>query len=494
MYLNANLKMTSHRGSRLRSGSCLKRNLGIVCLVVVLVTGSAWSAEYRIDTQDAFNRLKDKTYAPGDTILFKRGTAFEGMFAPLGQGKPGQPIRIAIYGDGEKPVIDAGGKARAGLFLRNPAFWEVDGLEITNTDGSDKDQGDLFGIYVLADSGEGVFEHVYISNCYIHDVNGKVAGKMRGGIHVHIKELKKSIFHDLRITGNRIFRVGGVGIGNQSSCGNVTVNKDGTYTAHNLWTKIYVADNHIDSTGRNNIIARASKNAVYERNVLANSSRYSTGHSIFNFNTDGIKIQYNEAYGNVGRGGWDRGGFDADYSSVNTLIQYNYSHDNMWFCGIMKKPNHNVTIRHNISVNDRQGIYYFGFKRKDATQIHIYNNTHYVRKGLNVKVFAMNTAPLNSTFERNIFYFEDKGEWGKPGINTVFNDNVYFNITPPPSDKRAHTKAPLFVDPGKAPQEIDLKTMTALDGYRLREDSPYESPTAMDNGYGAFMTLPQGGD
>ena len=27
----------------------------------------------------------------------------------------------------------------------------------------------------------------YINDCYIHDVNGKVAGKKRGGIHVHVK-------------------------------------------------------------------------------------------------------------------------------------------------------------------------------------------------------------------------------------------------------------------------------------------------------------------
>ena len=104
----------------------------------------------------------------------------------------------------------------------------------------------------------------------------------------------------------------------------------------------------VNFTGRNNIIARVSKDAIYERNTLANSSRYSTGHSIFCFNTDRIKIQFNEAYGNVGEGGIDRGGFDADYNCVNTFIQYNYSHDNLWFCGIMKKRNRNVVIRYNL--------------------------------------------------------------------------------------------------------------------------------------------------
>ena len=156
-----------------------------------------------------------------------------------------------------------------------------------------------------------------------------------------------------------IYRVGGVGIGNSSSCGKLEFRKHNV-VGHYLWTKVYVADNYVDLTGRNNIIARVSKDAVYERNTLANSSRYSTGHSIFCFNTDGIKIQFNEAYGNVGEGGIDRGGFDADYNCVNTFIQYNYSHDNLWFCGIMKKKNRNVVIRYNLSQNDKEGIYFYG--------------------------------------------------------------------------------------------------------------------------------------
>jgi hypothetical protein len=168
---------------------------------------------------------------------------------------------------------------------------------------------------------------IRINDCYIHDINGKVAGKRRGGIHVHISNLKSSVFRDLRITNNRIVRIGGVGIGNDSSCGRVEFREQET-VPHYLWKKVYVAGNYIDRTGRNSIIARVSEDAIYEHNTLANSSRYDTGHSIFCFNTDGIKIQHNEAYGNVGEGGMDRGGFDADYNCVNTFIQYNYSHDN----------------------------------------------------------------------------------------------------------------------------------------------------------------------
>jgi hypothetical protein len=430
--------------------------------------------EYRIDSQRRFDALSTAVFFPGDTILFRRGVQFNGMFAPSGNGTEQAPIRIRVYGDGARPRIDSKGKHIAGLFLKNVSYWEVDGLEITNTDGTDRDQGQLFGIYILANATEGTYRHVYINDCYIHDINGKVAGKKRGGIHVHVKDLNATTIHDLRITNNRIVRVGGVGIGNDSSCGRVEFREHDT-VSHHLWTGVYVAGNYIDRTGRNSIIARVSKDAVYEYNTLANSSRYDTGHSIFCFNTDGIRIQYNEAYGNVGDDGQDRGGFDADYNCVNTFIQYNYSHDNMWFCGIMKRRNRNAVIRYNVSQNDKQGIYFYGFENsREARNIHIYNNTHFVGKGLDVSVFPEGRTPINSLFENNIFFFEDRGQWGKnaKGINTVFRNNLYSNITPHESDTRPITADPMFVRPGIAGTDIDLKTMDALLGYRLKSGSP----------------------
>jgi len=434
----------------------------------------SFAKDYHIDCQQDFADLSTAVFQSGDVILFKRGARFEGMFSPSGSGAENAPIQIAAYGPGKRPRIDALGKSKAGLLLRDASFWEVDGLEITNTDGTDEDQGELFGIYVLAEGKEDIFEHVYVNDCYIHDVNGRVAGKHRGGIHLHVRNLGASKFHDVRITNNRIVRVGGVGIGNASSCGRVEFRAHETIP-HNLWTKVYVAGNHIDHTGRNNIIARVSKDAVYEHNTLANSSRYGTGHSIFCFNTDGIKIQRNEAYGNVGEGGKDRGGFDADYNCVNTFIQYNYSHDNLWFCGIMKKPNRNVVIRYNLSHNDKEGIYFYGFeKSREAEDIHVYNNTHYVRKGLHVSVFPEGRTPLNSRFENNVFFFEGEGKWGKnsEGIHTAFRNNLYFGIIPHESDVSPKTADPVFCRPGTSGTDIDLKTMGALRGYWLRPDSP----------------------
>lgn len=457
--------------------------------MIVLLFGlfqSCYARDYLVDSQRKFDAISGRKLQAGDAVLLRRGMQFTGMLAPRGQGTELKPIRIDAYGEGARPQIHAMGVQPAGLLLQNPSYWEINGLEITNTDGSDRDQGELFGIYVLATDVEGTYRHIYINDCYIHDVNGKVAGKRRGGIHVHIKRLKASIFDDVRITNNRIENVGGVGIGNDSSCGAVKLLKNSVESQY-LWTRVYVADNYIDWTGRNNVIARVSKDAVYERNTLANSSRCDTGHSIFCFNTDGIKIQYNEAYGNVGDEGMDRGGFDADYNCVNTYIQYNYSHDNNWFCGIMKRPTRNVVIRYNVSQNDLEGIYFYGFEKEhEASDVHIYNNTHFVRRGLVVNVFPENRTPINTTFENNVFYFEGTGGWGKNAVgkNVVFRNNIYHNIAPHVSETMPIVEAPRFVDASEVGHDINLKTMNALRGYQLRDDSPGVDTATMIDQHG----------
>jgi hypothetical protein len=141
----------------------------------------------------------------------------------------------------------------------------------------------------------------------------------------------------------------------------------------------------------------------------------------------------------------------------------------------MKKQNRNVVIRYNVSQNDKEGIYFYGFeKSREAKNIHIYNNTHFVRDGLHVEVFAENRTPINTLFENNIFFFEGRGNWGKnaKGINTKFRNNLYFNISPHQSDTSAMTANPLFYQPGAAGSNINLKTMDALQGYSLMPGSP----------------------
>ena len=113
--------------------------LAAICLCCALKSTPSHAEQYRIASQEDFDHLNTATFQPGDLILFKRGVNFIGMFSPSGKGSVKAPIRIDAYGQGEHPRIDAAGRKKAALLLRNPSFWEVSGLEITNSDGTDDD-------------------------------------------------------------------------------------------------------------------------------------------------------------------------------------------------------------------------------------------------------------------------------------------------------------------------------------------------------------------
>jgi len=446
------------------------------------ITRQPTGSVYHIATQTDFDTYKNATFAPGDQILFQRGAIFNGMFAPQGSGLPGRPIVIASYGSGPMPIINGlGAPNTAAILLHNVEQWEVHNLEATNTDGSDTNQGKLFGILVLLDTtAKSVLNHYHIRDCYVHDVNGTTLdpnAKERGGIHVRaVNDESNPPFrlNDVLIVGNSVDSVGGVGIATASDY----VNVDGGSVAQ-LWTDVYVAHNFVNDTDRNNMIIRSCKDGVVEYNVFANSSRANTGNSFFNFNTDGIIVQNNEAYGNVGGGGSDRGGFDADYSATNTTYQYNYSHDNLWFCSIMKQWNKDVKIRYNISQNELEGFYFYGFESATAVEdVLIHNNVHFTRADIaGVQFIAENRTPRNTSFYNNIFYFEGGGSWNanvSNGVNVAFSHNVYYNLPEPDwtTDAHAITNNPLLVAPGTGGHNIDMSDPNRLSGYRLQAGSP----------------------
>ena len=62
-------------------------------------------------------KVSAKVFAPGDSILFRRGTRCGGMLWPKGSGQPGTPIRLGAYGTGALPVIEAADTDEAAIKL-----------------------------------------------------------------------------------------------------------------------------------------------------------------------------------------------------------------------------------------------------------------------------------------------------------------------------------------------------------------------------------------
>ena len=68
-------------------------------------------------------------FSPGDALLLRRGTRCNGPLWPKGQGASGSPITVGAYGNGARPMVDAGG-GKAALRLRNQHHWVIQDLQL----------------------------------------------------------------------------------------------------------------------------------------------------------------------------------------------------------------------------------------------------------------------------------------------------------------------------------------------------------------------------
>jgi hypothetical protein len=120
--------------------------------------------------------------------------------------------------------------------------------------------------------------------------------------------------------------------------------------------------------------------------------------------------------------------------------------------------------------------------------VKIYNNTCYFGKGKGKRVFVeagKTRIPTETAFWNNIFYFEDKAEWGfEPDQSCVFENNLYYNVIP--KGNNALTGDPLFVNPGNGGTNIDMTDPNRLAGYRLKESSPAINTGKIIEGYHGY--------
>ncbi len=438
---------------------------------------SAWK------TLDRVNRT---SFAPGQQILFKSGGVWRGQLWPKGSGAEGHPILVSSYGGGVRPLIECDGLAEDAILLKNQEYWEIEGLEVTNTGATTAVRR---GVHVaLQDFGEA--HHIYIRNLTIHDVNGSDELKQNGGIDYTADGAKKpSRFIDLRIENNEIYHV----------------DRSGIFGWSDAWVRrkwfpslgIVVRGNSLHDIGGDGIVVVAADGAVIESNVVGRANQRSADYNvaIWAWSSDNTVIQFNEAYGTKSER--DGEGFDSDWNSSNTVIQYNYSHDNdggfLLVCnngGVDPSENAGNTgtiARYNISQNDRtRGITLTG----PISDTKIYNNTIYLGphrrmdmllfgnwKGWSAKAFFANNI-FYSAGEARFSYGVSRAANGAyttqpgqgPSTGNTFQSNSYFKVDTPPEDSSA-----LYDDPGFVAGGSGRLGLPTLHGYDLKAGSPEQS-------------------
>ena len=78
------------------------------------------------------DKLNSLVFNEGDSIFFKSGDYWQGMFWIKGSGSSLNPIVIDVYGGDNKPVIDGYGY-QASILIFNDQNIEINNLEITNS-------------------------------------------------------------------------------------------------------------------------------------------------------------------------------------------------------------------------------------------------------------------------------------------------------------------------------------------------------------------------
>ncbi len=428
-------------------------------------TGTAWKT---------LSKVNGTTFAAGDRILFKAGCSWSGELHPLGSGTAGSPICIDMYGTGNKPVISGSGAAAScAVHLVNQQYWEISNLEITNNASS---SGNRQGVLIEATNTSGVINHIYLKNLNVHDVKGDLTfsdeGKATGGI-ISVNP-NGARYND--------FLVEGCYVKNTDRSGIVVCQAGGTAKS----TNVTVRNNTVESAGGDAIICYVSESPLVEYNISINANarayNYTDGYAcaIWPWGCSNAVFQYNEAYGTKPTPEGDDGtAWDCDGENRGTVYQYNYSHDNgggfmlVWGgSGDDDFRAYDSIVRYNISQNDKLRIFYFC---GDSSNTTIYNNTFYVKSGMNTKMFQCESSSSGAWYNglyayNNIFYNQGSGGYTfGSGTNRIFDYNVFYGNHPSgePSDAHKLTSDPLLANAGSGGTGIN-----SVAGYMTQSGSP----------------------
>lgn len=414
--------------------------------------------------------LNRRELAPGDAVLFRAGTSYSGRLAPKGSGSERAPIRIGTFGEGPMPRIDAGGDFPEALLVENVEYYEIEDLELTNT-GDTRARGRA-GVRIRADDF-GVMRHIVLKRLFVHDVNGdleKGDGDRLAGFGIQWVNKGRetpSRFDDLLIENCRLARTDRNGI-----CG------ASAFHDRRRWfpsTRVVIRGNRLEDIGGDGIVPLGCDGAIVEHNTIRGARMRAPDYcaGIWPWSCDDTVIQFNEVSGVSGT--LDGQAFDSDYNCRNTIIQYNYSHDNdggfVLICnnGGARAPgsvgNTGTIIRYNISRNDGERLVQLGGRCEDTR---IYNNVFFVGEGRALLGILQgnwggSNEPGDIVFENNIFWvggkLTDRIEDGAP---PTFRNNLIFGDYQTAADEEDTLRTdPKFVGPGRG-----------ADGYQLGPDSP----------------------
>ncbi len=374
-------------------------------------------------------KVNGVNFKAGDRIFFQGGQTFNGKlyFDANDLGSAANPIQISSYGTGHATIN--GGSSDA-FYAYNTAGITISNLDFTGAGATCTGTGIVFYNDL---AGNVKLPHIYIDNVQVSGFKGGITiGAWNG----------TSGFSDLRIThasvhdnwGNNIVTFG------QTDYALSTV-----YIGHCQTFNSAGDPNKMDVSSGNGIVMGSVDGCTIERCLSYNNGWLCAAPSgpagIWCYQSRAVTIQYNEAWQNHGVNA-DGDGFDLDGDTSNSILQYNYSHDNdaagflvCEFSGA-PGPNANNVVRYNISQNDCRKRAYGGIHFYNAgvglQNCEVYNNTVYLSKPAFGDVPAVDVySPTTNVHLRNNIFMTSGGASlvtvaaGQSGL--LFDHNCYWS-------------------------------------------------------------------
>jgi hypothetical protein len=373
---------------------------------------SGTSAE---DAWRSLSRAQDAAFVPGDRLLLKRGSRFNGGLKLNLEGTAEHPIVIEAYGEGSLPLVDAQGRL-AGIHLVESHHVIVRDLEITADGGRPRDGSPPDVRYgVLVDGSPGGSSHVALENLVIHRIYPEVGRPHEGhnptthlGTAISIEGARRgAVCTDFRVEGCRIEQTG--------------------FKAINLKSirRVDVLNNRMKDIGGPAIQPGVVQDLVVRGNVVDGSGSsldprmHARGSGIWPWTCQRVLIEKNTFM--HARGKADSCGIHIDFNCRDVVVQYNLSVDNEGGFIEILGNNHNCAYRYNISVNDgarvkgRNGAHQEGKvlwtsgyvgqgqKKRGPFNSYIYNNTIYAGPGSR-SCFSVSPTTEGLLIANNIFH------------------------------------------------------------------------------------------
>ncbi|HKP64600.1 MAG TPA: right-handed parallel beta-helix repeat-containing protein [Polyangiales bacterium] len=434
-------------------------------------------------------RVNRQVLRPADSVLLEAGAAFSGTLQldAADGGDPSAPVLVGSFGTG-RARIEAG--SADGVVIEDVSGLIIERLEIRGGWQADEQAGNV---------GEGVSVRSQQRRDHLVLRELEVSGFKLAGIGLHARpddERKDRGYRDVEISDCELHDNGDFGL---ISDGPYVHDKAG-YSHRELRVRRVVSHHNRglsrkgEHTGSGIVLSDVDgaliEHSIAHHNGELNDHKSGGGYGIWAWDANDVVIQFNEAYENQTRTS-DGGGFDLDGGATNSVIQYNYSHDNQGagygaFQFQWARRFFGNRIQYNISQGDGFGFLVWDGNGDMGSLAALHNVTYGDKPGLTTY-----SAVSDVTFVNNIFFgtgpllFDvDDGD----GLELKAND--YWTGDRPLqirwggetfSDFEAFRKAsgvtgaftdPGLVAPGTAATLDDTTRLQTLTMYQLREDSP----------------------